>query len=100
MVATPQAQAGKVQLRESGTDGTDHGSAQVEKKKSSLRHLIAGGIAAAAVVVIAGIVIAIGRDRGNRGSVPGGASGGGMGYPNHAPYPPAQHSHPKAVHHQ
>ncbi|MGW7197292.1 type VII secretion-associated serine protease mycosin [Streptomyces chryseus] len=90
-----QAPASASSKAGSASEGVDSGSNQAKRKtkSSSGTILVIAGIAG--VLVIGGIVFAVIRSRGNRGS--GGGPGGGAqggGYPNQPAYPSAQQPYP------
>ncbi|WP_279637907.1 S8 family serine peptidase [Streptomyces albidochromogenes] len=92
----PQAPASTSSKAASGSEGGDSTTNQAKKKtkSSSGTILVIAGIVG--VLVIGGIVFAVIRSRGNRGS--GGGSGGGPsqegGYPDQPAYPSAQQPYP------
>ncbi|GHA95212.1 hypothetical protein GCM10010346_17550 [Streptomyces chryseus] len=97
----PQAPASTSSKAASGSEGGSSTTNQAKKKtkSSSGTILVIAGIAG--VLVIGGIVFAVIRSRGNRGS--GGGPGGGaqgVGYPNQPAYPSAQQPYPGSPHGQ
>ncbi|WP_229868525.1 type VII secretion-associated serine protease mycosin [Streptomyces chryseus] len=97
----PQAPASTSSKAASGSEGGGGTTNQAKKKtkSSSGTILVIAGIAG--VLVIGGIVFAVIRSRGNRGS--GGGPGGGAqggGYPNQPAYPSAQQPYPGSPHGQ